>query len=144
MDLLQIDLNVMGEGVKKYTTSTVLEDFKIVQAMKLHSEWMTQATSLSKKIVEIKSAILQWGLTELEDEAKSICSKISFNDQQLSAVIDHAKRSDDKRGLFSDRPAKAWPTKLTTFSGQDHEDLITFKDRFNLSADNNKISRTDQ
>ena len=99
MDLLLIDLNVMGEAVKKYTTSTVLEDFKIVQAMKLHSELRTQATSLSKKIIEIKSAISQWGFTELEDEAKSICSKISFNDQQLSAVINHVERSDDKRGL---------------------------------------------
>ena len=62
MDLLLIDLNVMGEAVKKYTTSTVLEDFMIVQAMKLRSEWRTQTTSLSKKVVEIKSAISQWGL----------------------------------------------------------------------------------
>ena len=62
----------------------------------------------------------------------------------MGTTIANIEKLDESQGLFSDRPAKACPTKLPTFSGQDHEDLLTFKDKFNLAAENNKILRSDQ
>ena len=112
----------------------------IVKAMKLRSDWKTQATALSKKAIEISSAITQWTLQDLEKEATSLTSRTSCHADQLAAIINHIKKSDTKRALFTDRPAKSCPSKLPTFGGQDHEDLITFKDKFNKAAENNKIS----
>ena len=144
MDLLLIDLNATTEEVAVFSSSDILEDHMIVKAMKLRSDWKTQATNLSKKAVEINSAITQWTLQELEKDATSITSRTKYHADQLVAVIDHIEKSDAKRALYTDRPAKTCPTKLPTFGGQDQEDLITFKDKFNKAAENNKISRTDQ
>ena len=128
----------------KYMPPSALEDFMIVKAMKLRSDWETQATTITKKLIEVQSSIRQWDLTELEDEANTLKSKISYNRQQLGTTISQVEKMDASRGLFSDRPAKACPTKLPTFGGEEHEDLLTFKDKFNLAAENNKISKTDQ
>ena len=63
MDMLKIDLEVMIQAVKKFTSCTVLEDHLLDKALKSRSECQTQATALSKKIVEINSAIVQWALS---------------------------------------------------------------------------------
>ena len=97
-----------------------------------------------KKLLEIQTAIAQWELVGLKDEAKYLTSSVNYYDQQLSKIIQHVEIFDVKRGLFSDRPAKACPCKLPTFGGQDHEDLLTFKDKFSQAAADNKIWRADQ
>ena len=144
MDLLEIDLEVMIQAVQKFASSSTLEDHLVTKAMQSRNEWRTQATALSKKILEVNSAINQWALTELEAEALAIQSRVKFNQTQLTRIIEQVEKFDANMGLYSDRPAKSCPTKLPTFEGQDHEDLITFKDKFNLAAENNKISKTDQ
>ena len=117
MDHLDVDVTNLSTNIMKYMPPSTLEDFLIVKAMKLRSEWETQATGITKKLIEVQSAISQWGLTELEDEANTLKSKISYNGQQLSTTISQVEQLDASRGLFSDRPTKACPTKLPTFGG---------------------------
>jgi hypothetical protein len=144
MELLEVDLDTLTKTVNRYIPPTTLMDYKIVEAMQLRNTMRTQATALTKKLLEIDSAIAQWDLVSLVDEAETLRSKVTYNDQQMTTTITHIGRIDASRGLFSDRPDKSCPTKLPTFSGESHEDLLTFKDKFNEAAENNKISRHDQ
>ena len=77
MDMLLVDLNVLSVTILKYIPPNTLEDFMIVQAMKLRNDWRTQATSMTKKMLEIKPAISQWDLTDLEQEADTLKSKVA-------------------------------------------------------------------
>ena len=144
MELLEVDLDTLTKTVNRYVPTDALLDHKVIEAMKLRNDLRTQSTALIKKLLEIDSSIKSWDLTELQDDAKSLRSMVMFNDQQLLITLTHIERMDTERGIFSDRPAKACPTKLPTFSGDSYEDLLTFRDKFNEAAENNKISRHDQ
>ena len=92
------DLNALKdkhrETTQKYIPPNTLEDFMIVQAMKLRNYWRTQATSMTKKMLEIKSAISQWYLTDLEQDADILKSKVAYNDQQMGTTIANIERVD--------------------------------------------------
>ena len=59
MELLLVDVNVLSTAIMKDISPNTLEDFIIMQAMKMHSEWRTQATAITKKLLEVKSSICQ-------------------------------------------------------------------------------------
>ena len=53
-------------------------------------------------------------------------------------------QTDKKQGLFSDRSAKPCPQQIPSYAGTPSEYFITFKDKFNRAAEDNRISKTDQ
>ena len=48
IDHLDVDVANLSTAIMKYMPPSTLEDFLIIKAMKLRSEWETQATGLSR------------------------------------------------------------------------------------------------
>ena len=70
--------------------------------------------------------------------------KVSTLQELIPAKIASIEEADRKQGLFSDRSTKPCPQQIPSYAGTPSEDLITFKDKFNKSAEDNRISKTEQ
>ena len=113
----------------------VVQGHVIVKGMKMRDPWKKRTKQIAKDFT---------ALTNTHDLA---CP--DFNLSTLESKIDtlrdrQHRRADKMQGLFSDRSAKPCPQRIPTYSGSPSEDFITFKDKFEKAAEDNRTSKTDQ
>ena len=128
-DQLRIDLERLDLSFKAHKWGEA-EDHVISLGMESRLSWRNQHAAISKEIIEIKGLAGIHDLADLQDQIEDTESEIIALSIRMSVTILEIEAADTKQGIYTDRPTKACPVKLPTYSGLIGEDFITFKDKF--------------
>ena len=142
-DQLRIDLERLDLSFKAHKWGEA-EDHVVSWGMESRFSWRNQHAAISKEIIEIQGLAGIHDLTDLQDQIEDTESEIIALSIRMSVTILEIEAADTKQGIYTDRPTKACPVKLPTYSGLIGEDFITFKDKFYKAAVDNRIPRRDQ
>jgi hypothetical protein len=134
-DQLRLDLGQLATSVtaRKWTRS---EDHIVTLGIKSRSAWRDQHATISRKLIEIDGLAKLHDLTDLQDRIVDTRSEFVALSTHMDLIILKIETAH--------RMIKVFPIKLPSYSGDASEELITFKDKFQKAAVDNRISRRDQ
>ena len=138
---LEVGYLITGVTAHRWTHS---EDHIVTLGMRSRSGWREQHAVISKKLIEVEGLAKLHDLTDLQDLITDTKAEIVATSTRMDVTILEIETTDIKQGIFADRSAKTCPINLPTYSGALSEDFITFKDKFNKAAVDNRISRRDR
>ena len=137
MDDLRDKINSVAEWSEE-------SDVNVRKGMRDMANWKEELSRITMAVRELKEIVSEFDISPLLVNLYALETRNSDLATELKRICNAIEREDKDRALYSLDNSKFDLVKLPTFSGQESEDFVKFKDEMIRGFVQNRICKADQ